>query len=407
MPLADSSERRGPGRSSKRGIEDSVPVVLVVDIDDDLGEVLGKSLVVGEDEARQAILEYGLRRPSDPDVNAMLAGLQIYERFKSEGKSPLIVFVGGHPIDFLEAQRRIKSRVQKAVSGINGVPEFYIVSDGEDEFVVSQILSDIGRIGGFERVIVEQDLGIEGRYFLVLKYIKKAMFEPRFSKYALGIPGIALSIFALLSLVGLAKIALKTAALIIGIAMVLRGFNLEDVVESAVSRFASRVKDFLLGMGERPYFKLTGLTILVMAFLVSVYTAYTTLKEPGASLALRLARVFQTSVPLLGAGSITYIFITKIFYKLTYEEKGVLKSILGDISASIIILFVSTAFYSLGSYIARVKPEIFSVPVFIDSGFLQLVIAGAGLVAILEMVRHMRKEEATDQNSEAAAKTTE
>ncbi len=372
------------------------PIIVVVDIDDDLGEVLGKSLVKGANEIREAILKYGLERPMDPDVNALLAGLSLYEKMKNEGRDPEIIAVGGHRIDFLEAQKNIKKHIEKALEDFEGTPEFYIVSDGEDEFVISQLLQEYGNIGGFERVVVEQDLGIEGRYLLILKYVKKAMFDPRFSRYLLGIPGIAVSIFAILSMTGLASIALKVSALVIGLAMAVRGFNLEETIENAFS-------SFILSIKEHSYLQITGLIILALALFVSGYTGYVASKE-SLSITLKAAQIFQTSIPLLGAGIASYIFISKIFYKLTYEEHGILK----DVSALIVVIAMSVAFYNLGLYIEAVKPEVFTVSLFVESGFIQFIIAGTGFAAIIEMIRRIysaktahqsREESVTGQNS--------
>ncbi len=389
---------RKQSRREKTGNEHYKPVIVVVDIDDDLGEVLGRSLVKGYEEIKSAVLEYGMKRPTDPDVNALLAGLNLYDKLRSEGQEPEIVAVGGHRIDFLEAQKNIKRHVEEAVKDIEGKPEFYIVSDGEDEFVISQLLQEYGRIGGFERVVVEQDLGIEGRYLLILKYIKKAMFDPRFSRYLLGIPGIAVTVFALLSIAGLASLALKVSALVIGLAMAIRGFNLEESLEAAIS-------SFLLSIKERSYLQITGLIILFLALFVASYTGYVAVKETE-SLTIKVAKIFQTSIPLLGAGIASYIFISKIFYKLTYEEQGILK----DVSALIVVIAMSAAFYNLGIYIDKVNPAVFTVSLFVESGFIQFIIAGTGIAAIIEMIRRIystREEESSDRSSSVAEQTSQ
>ena len=366
----------GPGRRDRGAV---VPVVVVVDIDDDLGQVLGKSLLVGEEEVARAALEYGINRPQDPDVNALLSGINLYRRLlETHGRAELIA-VGGHPDDFLEAQRLIRDRVESVVSKLDGTPEFYIVSDGEDEFVISQLLSSIGRIGGFRRVIVEQSLDIEGRYLLILKYVKKAMFDPRFSKYFLGIPGIALAVFSGLSLLGLASAAAKAAGLIIGIAMFLRGFNLEEILEAELARF-------LQGIMEKPYLRIGGLTVLLIALMASFYTAHQSIGQSGVSGIEKLAEISKTSIPLLMAGAASYLLLAGVLHKMVYGEEGILKDIAG-IAASI---FIAIAFYQLGDYIVELKVREITVSLFIESGFIQFIISGTGIAAIIEMVRRVR-----------------
>ncbi|MCE4624320.1 MAG: DUF373 family protein [Desulfurococcales archaeon] len=359
--------------------KERIPVVIVVDIDDDLGEVLGKSLIVGEENIKKAVTEYGVRRPTDPDVNALLAGLNLYARFKEEGRRPVIIAVGGHRTDFLTAQRLIKERVRKALEKVDGKPEFYIVSDGEDEFIISQVLHDIGTIGGFKRVIVEQSLDIEGRYLLILKYLKKAAFDPRFSKYFLGIPGIAIAVFSLLSLIGYAYVAAKATALVIGLAMIARGFNLEEPIEAWIARFVANVR-------ERPHLQLGGLTILLLAVLASAITARQSLALDVSSV-MKLAYISRTSIPLLLAGVSIYLLIAGVFYKLVYEVEGILT----DVAAIAATIMAAVAFYQLGDYIIEFGVNEFSVSLFVDSGFVQFMISGTGIAAIIEMARRVKE----------------
>ncbi len=358
-----------------------IPVIVVVDIDDDLGQVLGESLLVGEESVKRAIIEYGEKRPTDPDVNALLVGLNLYKRFLSEGRKPLLIAVGGHPTDFLRAQSLIRERVREALetAGIKEEPEFYIVSDGEDEFVISQVLRELGSIAGFKRVIVEQSLDIEGRYLLILKYLKKAAFDPRFSKYFLGIPGLAITLFALLSIVGKASIAAKAAALVLGLAMVFRGFNLEEP-------FENWLESFLSGLRERPHLQFGGLAILLIAVSASIITARNAIEAYGYSL-FGFAEVSRTSMPLLLVGIATYVLIAGVFYKLVYEDE----SMLNDIAIIMASIFAAIAFYALGDYIESYHVNEFTVNILVDSGFMQLMISGTGIAAILEMARRVKK----------------
>ncbi len=373
-----------------RADEDVVyPVIVIVDIDDDIGEVLGKSLLVGPEEIKRAVLEYGVKRPSDPDVNALLSGLNLYEKLKQDGKEPLIVAVGGNRTDFLEAQKSIKNRILRAlrIARRSGIPEFYIVSDGEDEFVISQILQDLGQIGGFRRVIVEQSLDIEGRYLLILKYVKKAMFDPRFSRYFLGIPGIALAIFSLLSLIGLASAALKTAGFIIGLAMLLRGFNLEEPLERRLSAFYHRLV-------EMPYVQIGALSILLLAVFASLFTAHQIVASDMSDI-VKVANLSKISLPLLLAGIGTYILLAGIFDKLLKNEEGILK----DVSAIVAIIFLGIAFYQLGEYILSYNISSMTLSTLVESGFIQFVISGTGLSAIIEMARRVKSRKEDKEGS--------
>ncbi len=363
------------------------PLVVVVDIDDDVSEVLGRRVIVGYENVKDAVLEYGIRRPEDADVNAMFAGLQLYNELKEAGMDPEIAVVGGHPVDSLEAQRNIKEAVKGIVEDLGTPVEFYIVSDGEEEFIVSELLRDLGEIAGFRRVIVEQHLGIEGSYLLVLRYIRKAIDDPRYARYMVGLPGIGLLIIALMALFNMAYIAVELFGVLLGLAMIIRGFNLEEPLENQIRRLIAEIK-------ETPHFNVVGLMMVAIFTITGLYASYQVYKEAGFQVEL-LVELFKTSIPLIGAGMISYILIAKVFYKASRGELEILR----DVAAIIVIAAVSAGFYNLGVHISEVMGsgpiEEFPVTSFIESGFIQYVIIGTGIAALLELLRRIVAKEAS------------
>ena len=368
------------------------PVIVVVDIDDDISQVLGRNLVRGLEEVRRAALEFGIERPEDADVNSILAGLQLYKRLKEQGQDPEIIVVGGHPVDNLEAQRRIKEAVRKVVEDIGEPVEFYIVSDGEDELMVAELLHDLGEIAGFKRVVVEQHLGIEGSYVLVLRYLRKALNDPRYSRYVVGIPGFGLVLIAVLSLSNLASLALKLFLLILGLAMVVRGFNLEEPLERQLSKMAESIR-------ENPHFNAVGILLLLLFLATGVYTGYGVYREMGLT-PRSLGILMKDTSPLIGAGIVSYLLITRIFYKMSYGNLGIVR----EIEAMIVTVFLTIAFYNLGVYLSSLPEGLETVPlsVFIRSGFIQYVIIGTGLAVLVEILRRGASGQANGQSSSSA-----
>ena len=368
------------------------PVIVVVDIDDDISQVLGRNLIRGREEVEKAALAFGVERPEDADVNAILAGLQLYRRFREQGLDPEIIVVGGHPVDNLEAQRRIKESVRRVVEDIGEPVEFYIVSDGEDELMVAELLHDLGEIGGFRRVVVEQHLGIEGSYVLVLRYLRKALNDPRYSKYVVGIPGFGLVLIAVLSLSNLASLAFKLFLLLLGLAMVVRGFNLEGPLESQLSRLAASIR-------ENPHFNAVGILLLILFLATGAYTAYTVYREAGVT-PRSLGLIMKDVSPLIGAGLLSYLLITRVFYKMSYGNLGIVR----EVEAMIVTIFLTVAFYNLGVSLAELPEGAEAVPltVFIRSGFIQYVIIGTGLAVLVEILRRGASGQASGQSSSSA-----
>lgn len=354
------------------------PLILVVDIDDDISEVLGTHVIVGYDNVKKAALEYGMERPEDADVNAMLAGLKLYRELEEKGLNPEIAVVGGHRVDTIAAQRNIKQAVARIVEAIGSPVEFYIVSDGEDEFVISQLLHEFGSVGGFYRVIVEQHLGIEGGYLLILKYLKKAAEDPRYSKYLVGIPGVALLLIGITALFNVAYLTLELLVLIIGTAMIVRGFNLEKPLEVRLHSLAQAI-------WERPYFYAVGLLVFFLLFGTSIYSAYQSYIHYGLTNGF-VSDISRVSIPLLSAGVLSYLLISRVFTK---ASKGDL-NLFHEAAGIVVTIAITLAFYNMGVYLrsAGSSQEI-TLQAFLESGFIQYIIIGTGIAALIELAKRV------------------
>ncbi|MEB3806382.1 MAG: DUF373 family protein [Desulfurococcales archaeon] len=354
------------------------PLILVIDIDDDIGEILGKKVIIGYDNVKEAVIEYGGKRPEDADVNAMLAGLKLYRELEERGYNPEIAVLGGHRVDSLEAQRNIKQEVARLVNSINEPVEFYIVSDGEDEFIISQLLHEYGSIAGFYRVIVEQHLGIEGGYLLILRYLKKAVEDPRYSRYLVGIPGIGLLVIGLTALFNVAYLALELLVLVVGFAMIIRGFNLEKPLED-------RISGLLQAIWERPYFYAVGLLMFLLFLLTSLYTMYQAVEKYGYTIKATI-EISKTSIPILSAGVISYLLISRVFTKASLGNLNLFHEAAG----MVVTVAIALAFYNMGLYMENVPSnEEIALHSFVDSGFIQYVIIGTGVAALIELVRRV------------------
>ena len=371
------SQQREVGRASEAGsAEARIPLVVVVDLDNDIGEVLGKSVIRGYDEVLRAAVAYALARPEDADVNAMFEGLKLYRSLERERGVAEIAVVGGDSMKVIEAQRKIKDRVRSIVEDL-GRAELYIVSDGEDEIIATNVLADVAPIGGVKRVVVEQHLGIESSYLLIARYLKKALAEPRFAKYTLGIPGLVITVGALLSLAGLIDVAVKIAAMIIGVALMIYGFGLEDTIARIVRGFGGELR-------EIPHLKIAGLSIFLLTLVVAgglVYEAYTSKGVDGA-----LLMMFKYSLPLTLLGAAIYLLISRVIASAARGKVDVSKY-----TAFMVMLgFSALAFYSLGDTMGRALEggdlAIAFLVALVESKFLHYMLVGAGLAGLIELL---------------------
>lgn len=322
-----------------------------------------------------------MARPEDSDSNAVFAALNLYRQMELEGRRPEIAVVGGHPTNTLMAQNLIRKRVADIVN--NGGPyEFYIVSDGLDELLMAEVLRDLGPVAGIRRVVVEQSLGIEGSYVLLARYIKKALNDPKYSRYFVGVPGVLLTLFGILTIFGYLLLSLKVIAAILGIFMIIKGFNLEDLTWRAISGAATRLR-------EGGPLQISGIALLAITLMLSIYyfilTVYTT--NP---IYVKVGDVVSYPLTAVIIGIMLYILITDVIFKLSRHSFD-LKH---EAETLVTLLFLTLGLYYLGQALASTPiPSVTLVSVvssyiyrvLVGSGFVTLVLIGASIAAIIEI----------------------
>jgi len=360
----------------------SKALILVVDIDDDIADAGITTPVIGYESVLDAAIRFAIAKPEDSDVNTIFAGLNLYRSLVDEGEDVEIAIVSGHKENLLEAQRRVREQVEEVISYIGaneGEVGFYVISDSEYDLLVLEVLRDLGRISGVKRVLVEQHLGIEASYMLIARYLKKAISDPRFTKYTLGIPGTLLLVGGLLSLLGYGSAVAKVLGILLGIAMIVRGFNLEPHIASMLRALYTQHGLVIMGY--------IVLGMFTLASIVATYYAFTTTN----SLVEGLATTLRVSLPLFILGGVFYIVISKVLYKLMHSKLEVW----GEAAAITMAIFTSLAFYKLGSSMESIMSSLEGNPqsilsLLLASGFIQLILIGVSIAALIELVHKAR-----------------
>ncbi|ARM76572.1 DUF373 family protein [Acidianus manzaensis] len=204
--------------------------IIYIDIDDDLGNVGISSPVIGEENAKIAIDKASESLAEDSDFNSMVVAFNTFKQLKKENKDVEIAFIAGSTKGGLDAQRRISEELEEVIERVKPEDAIIVYDSPEDAKALPIIQSRI-KISGIERVIVEQHKGVEETYVLIGKYIKKIFNEPRYSRLFLGVPGMILFIASFLAILGLSSYVIPAVLLIIGVAMVFRGFSIDDMIE--------------------------------------------------------------------------------------------------------------------------------------------------------------------------------
>ncbi len=207
-------------------------LVLCIDRDDDIGCKAGmETPVIGKDSCIKAGIKLAIEDPEDSDSNAIFAAIKSYEELLSKGYNSEVALAAGKFNRGIEADEKLGFEVQDILS-MYKADSAVIVSDGEDDEVVIPIVQAIVPIVSVQRVIIKQSRSVEYSYAILGRYIKMLVFDPRYSKFFLGVPGALLVASGLATLLGLTKEAIAILLSILGSAFIIRAFDIDKALGS-------------------------------------------------------------------------------------------------------------------------------------------------------------------------------
>ncbi|MCX8191587.1 MAG: DUF373 family protein [Nitrososphaerales archaeon] len=202
-------------------------IVLCVDRDNDLEHKAGvKTPVIGRKNCLDAAVKLAIADPEEADANTIFAAIKLYDELIKKEYKAEVAIVSGKFERGVEADEKIGRETRKVVKTFpaDGIA---LVSDGFEDEAVVPILQGILPIVSVKRVAVKHSRGIEESYMVLGRYLRMAVFDPRYSKYFLGVPGLLLLIAGLMTYLGLIEEAMTVMLSIIGAALIARGFSID------------------------------------------------------------------------------------------------------------------------------------------------------------------------------------
>jgi putative membrane protein len=145
-----------------------------------------------------------------------------------------------------------------------------IVSDGEDDEMVIPIIQNIIPVVSVQRVVMKVSRTIEHSYAVFGKFLKMVVYDPKYSKFFLGVPGILLLIGGIGVVTGYTAEIFAVLVSILGAAFLIRAFDIDKV-------WAHWAKPTPEGF-TRMFTLITGLILIaasVPAGITTVSTVYT------------------------------------------------------------------------------------------------------------------------------------
>jgi len=245
-------------------------LVICIDRDDDLGRKTGiPTPVVGRNACIEAALRLALEDPEDADSNSIFFAVKTYEDLVSKGYEAQVITVTGVENRGVQADEKVASEIKSVLKkfSANGA---VIVSDGEDDEMVIPVIQSVIPVISVQRVVMQVSRTIEHSYAVFGKFLKLVMYNPKYSKFFLGVPGILLLIGGIGAVTGYNVEIFAVLITILGGAFLIRAFD----IDKAWTNWAKPTPEGF----TRMFTLITGLILIaasVPAGIATVSTVYT------------------------------------------------------------------------------------------------------------------------------------
>lgn len=213
-------------------------LIICVDRDNDVGLKTGlETPIVGRGACLDAAMKLALADPEEADANTIFAAVKEYEELVSKGINCEVAAVGGLFERGVLSDKKIRNEVEEILRDYPAV-ESVIVSDGVEGEELTPVISTLVPVVSIRKVIIKHSKSVEESYEVLGRYFRMLLFDKRYSRYALGIPGLIFVGFAIAYNFS-QKLAPLILIALIGIIFTIRGFNVDREVASIKSLSAS------------------------------------------------------------------------------------------------------------------------------------------------------------------------
>ena len=233
MTMSTSRKKKTSISRRKKQSFSSAPIlILCIDRDDDLGEKTNlRSPIVGLKNCQNAGMKLAISDPEEADANAIFGAIKTYNELSRSGRKCEVAIVTGTHSGGFKSDDKMRKQIQALVNKTK-IIDAIIVSDDSDESNIIPLVQDIISINSIQRIVIKHSGALEETYAVLGRYLNMLIFDQRYSKFALGIPGLLFLSWAFLALFNLLEQAITVTLAILGIAFVIRGFDLDRLTRS-------------------------------------------------------------------------------------------------------------------------------------------------------------------------------
>jgi putative membrane protein len=298
-------------------------LILCVDRDGDLGtkgEI--KTPVVGRGENLNAAVALALKDPEEPDANAIFEAVRVYDRLQSEGK-PEEVFevatISGSELGGVGADRKVVAELSELLTSFPA-KEVILVTDGYSDEAVLPLVESRVLVSSVRRIVVKHSESIEETAALLRRYLKTVTENPRYSRIALGLPGLLILILGVFSVLNLLYYYWIAFVFVLSVFMVVKGFGVDRAAKNAV-RWMREYSPPPLQVQISTYSTIAG----ALCMLVSLYLGSTKIPIPTditgwvSNFPIIAGSFIQGSMDLLVVGACVVLFGRAILWYFEHD----------------------------------------------------------------------------------------
>jgi putative membrane protein len=207
-------------------------LILCVDRDADIETKAGvKTPVLGRDENVKAAVSLALKDPEEPDANAMFEAVRLNDRLQNDKKPDEtfeVATISGSELGGVSADRKLVDELNTITEAFDAT-EVILVTDGYTDEAVLPLVQSRVPVSSVRRIVIKHSESIEETAAVFTKYFRMLVDDPRYSRIALGIPGLLFLLFGIFSLVPGFTISyyLITIIIILGGLLLVKGFGVD------------------------------------------------------------------------------------------------------------------------------------------------------------------------------------
>jgi len=366
-------------------------VILCIDRDNDIGlKTSVATPIVGKDEVFKAAVQLVTKDPEEADANTMFESLRVLDSLRSVAGDERyeVATIAGSPHGDMEADRKISREVQE-VLGKFPAEAAILVTDGFTDQAVAPIIESYMPIISVQRFAVKHSEALETSWFIILKYAKTLVEDPKYARWIMGIPGLTILILTTLYALSLlypsylpftpyAEIAF---VIILGSVLVIKGFGIDRAVGSLVSEVVANPSVLINTFGT-----IAGIVICILGVNQGFFKV--SREVPGEYLSDLMAFLthFNYAAATFIEGTIDYfvigvsiVFIGRTLYYVFKRSRRVWSNSIGLIAVIIIGETLRRATGILKEPASILTPPALGFLAWIVLGILAIIISTIGV----------------------------